>query len=962
MGTFLLSFNATTIVVGSAHPTLEVLIGGTVVSSLEMESGATSYDVLVDFSGAAPSSLSLRFAGSSGDIGDSISFNSVAINNTALILGSDLTSTILMQSQASTVSAADDLYGYTAPTLGVATVTGTTNDDESLTSSNSTGDTIEALAGNDWVYGRGGDDEINGGAGADHIFGEAGNDTILGGAGDDTIFGNEGDDVLYGEADNDFIIGGGGSDLINGGSGNDGVLGDGGNDIIFGEGGDDWLAGDAGEDVLLGGAGNDQLMGGEGGDSISGGADNDFISGGIGEDLLSGGAGDDQIFAGADNDTIYSGGGNDTILGDGGVDVIAFTNAAAAIDVHLLNNAVSDDGDGGVDYIQEVENVDGSAYNDIIIADDIDNVLNGWIGNDTIEGSGGSDTINGGEGDDVLYANSSGGSTQDQINAILAANSGLTYSSDTGNFYMLETSGANYATASADAASRFIDGVAGHIVTITSAAENNFIDNLLVASTWIAGSDRDVEGEWDWIEGPEAGTQFWQGIGSGSGGAAVGGAYSNWSNAWEPNDYGSGEDYIEMRTNGVWNDIRGTDSRDYVIEWDGSSLYTTATGDVGTTNTLFGGDGDDMIYGAGGVDTLSGDAGNDTISGGEADDQINGGDGQDNLNGDAGNDTVYGDGDNDIVNGGIGDDTLYGGDGNDQISGDFASGFVVTESGWQYEYYDLGTSPTNLASAGFTLNGGRDNSNVATSTGVTQDLNPTNFDSGDNYALKFETTLTITTAGTYTFRTRSDDGSQLFLDGVQIVDNDGLHGAVTVTSSGQVLAAGTYTLEATFFERTGGNVMEVTMSGADTGNVYTDLGPYAGVTYQTISNANGADTLYGGDGDDTLFGGDGLDTLYGEAGADTFVFESDSAFSNIDVISGFTTADNDVIDISDVLSGLGVNAGNISDYVEISSSNGVRVDVSGSGSFGAATQISSFAGATSVSDEATMLTNGHLII
>lgn len=962
MNSFLLNLNANTIIAGSAAPTLEILVGGVVVSSIGMQSGPTSYDVLVDFTGAVPSSFTLRFSASSGNLGDVISITSATINSNPLNLSTDLTSTFLIQGQTSTVSAPNGYYGQETPTLGTTTITGTNSDDPVITSSNSAGDTIDALAGNDWVYGRGGDDEINGGEGADYLFGEAGADTILGGGGNDFIMGNEGADVLFGEADDDFIIGGDGDDLINGGMGADGITGDAGDDVIFGEDGNDWILGDAGDDILFGGDNDDIVIGGVGDDIVSGGDGNDQVIGEAGADLLSGGVGNDEIFAGDDNDTIISEGGNDTILGDGGVDTIVFTYASAPIDVDLLTNAVNDDGDSGVDYIQDVENVDGSAFNDAIVADDVDNVLNGLTGNDTLEGGGGSDTINGGEGNDIIYANSSGGSTQDQINTILAANPGLSYSADTGNFYMLETSGANYATASADAASRLINGVAGHIVTITSAAENTFIDNMIVASTWIAASDRDVEGEWDWIEGPETGTQFWQGTGSGSGGAAVGGAYENWNGAGEPNDFGSGEDYAEIRTNGVWNDITATQTRDYVIEWEGASLYTVATSDSGTTNTLDGGSGDDMIYGADGVDIISGGDGVDTVTGGDANDQINGGDGDDDLSGDAGNDTIYGDNDNDIINGGIGDDTLYGGDGNDTVSGDFAAGFVITEVGWQYNYYDLAVSPSNLAGAGFTLNGGRDNTNTVTSTGFTQDLDPANFDSGDNYALKFETTLTITTAGTYTFQTRSDDGSQLFLDGVQIVNNDGLHSAITVTSAGQVLSAGTYTLEATFFERTGGNVMEVNMSGPDTGNVYVDLGAYAGVTYQTVTNANGADTLYGGDGDDILFGGDGLDTLYGEAGADTFVFESDSAFSNVDVINGFNTGENDIIDISDVLSGLSVNAGNISDYVEISSSNGVRVDVSGSASFGASTQIISFAGSTSVADEATMLTNGNLII
>ena len=46
-------------------------------------------------------------------------------------------------------------------------------------------DIIDALQGNDTVYGGGGDDELSGGPGNDKLFGEEGNDRLLGGPGDD---------------------------------------------------------------------------------------------------------------------------------------------------------------------------------------------------------------------------------------------------------------------------------------------------------------------------------------------------------------------------------------------------------------------------------------------------------------------------------------------------------------------------------------------------------------------------------------------------------------------------------------------------------------------------------------------------------------------------------------------------------------------------------------------------------
>jgi hypothetical protein len=47
---------------------------------------------------------------------------------------------------------------------------------------------------------------------------------------------------------------------------------------------------------------------------------------------------------------------------------------------------------------------------------------------------------------------------------------------------------------------------------------------------------------------------------------------------------------------------------------------------------------------------------------------------------------------------------------------------------------------------------------------------------GDYFAATFQGRFVVQTAGTYTFCTSSDDGSNLFVDGSLIVDNDGLHG------------------------------------------------------------------------------------------------------------------------------------------------------------------------------------------
>lgn len=82
----------------------------------------------------------------------------------------------------------------------------------------------------------------------------------------------------------------------------------------------------------------------------------------------------------------------------------------------------------------------------------------------------------------------------------------------------------------------------GHLATVNDAAEQSFIYSTFLSYTtpsthlWIGLSDRDQEGTFVWVSSEPV-------------------SYTNWG-AGEPNDGGSGEDFVEMRTDigGVWND------------------------------------------------------------------------------------------------------------------------------------------------------------------------------------------------------------------------------------------------------------------------------------------------------------------------------------------------------------------------------------------------------------------------
>jgi hypothetical protein len=110
-----------------------------------------------------------------------------------------------------------------------------------------------------------------------------------------------------------------------------------------------------------------------------------------------------------------------------------------------------------------------------------------------------------------------------------------------GHSYYRSTGTANWTTAKSNCAA-----MGGHLVTVTSSGENNFLFNLW-PSGWIGLTDEVTEGTWRWVTGETY-------------------SYSNW-NSGEPNNAGN-EDYIQFVGSGKWNDLNNNNSLDYVIEFD----------------------------------------------------------------------------------------------------------------------------------------------------------------------------------------------------------------------------------------------------------------------------------------------------------------------------------------------------------------------------------------------------------
>jgi len=400
-----------------------------------------------------------------------------------------------------------------------------------LTAGTATGgagsDTLAAIEN---VTGTAFDDVITGTSGVNILAGGTGNDLLDGGAavGTDYLYGGDGIDTLsyassaVGVRANLAVTTaqatGAGNDTL---SGFEAITGSAHNDILTGDAAANLLSGGAGDDLLSGGLGDDGFVGGDGIDTVSyataaagvtvnliqgnatGGAGSDTmvgIEGLIGSshaDTLIGDAGANSLSGGAGNDLLIGGVGDDVIDGGAGIDTLSYADAGGGIMATLASGSIQDTGPAGLDTVRNVENVVGSAFNDVLTGDQARNVLEGGAGDDVLDGGLGNDMLYGGDGVDTASYASATGAVRASL-ALATVQSTLSAGSDTLAGIENLTGGAYDDQLTGDAGNNVLTGNDGNdtlvggggIDTLTGGAGTDRFAYAALGDSTLAATDR----------------------------------------------------------------------------------------------------------------------------------------------------------------------------------------------------------------------------------------------------------------------------------------------------------------------------------------------------------------------------------------------------------------------------------------------------------------------------------------
>lgn len=730
------------------------LVGGDGADTFRFSAFGEGDDIIEDFDGSQ----------------DKLSFASALDTGNDGILNDLATATVTEDGPNVIVTFAN---GHTLTLWGAAT--GSINSIDDLVADPNTQFTT-FIDSDKTLTGGAGNDAIGGGAGHDHLIGAAGNDTLTGGLGNDYLDGGAGNDVYNFSVGDGFDVVGSGTyntgDVIKLAGTNVYDLNydwDGTNLFIAQAVDSDYDFADTGKvtvsnffggtgsitvqidtatynelygtdanlstftfqrgltgtanvnsaEVIVGTDGND-VINGNGGfyDSLYGGNGNDAINGGSGSDWMRGGNGNDTLIGAGGNDYLRGDAGYDILNGGAGIDRADYNRADEGVIVDLSLGKAMYDGEGGQDTLIGIEDVRGSAFNDLISGDANANRLEGRDGDDILTGGGGNDSLLGGDGADTFRFNAFG-EGNDVIEDFTVGQDSLSFATSLGG--NVAGSIASVVDDGANVVATFTNG--GKTLTLSNVGDGTIDTAAEFVNTFVGASFGALKVLGDTGNNPLNGSSEDDALIGGAGNDTLAGGQGNdFLDGGAGNDIynftaGDGFDGIGAGTYNTGDIIRFNGTYyDLNYDWDDTHLYVAPaidgnynfsdTGSI-TLGNFFGGTGsvavqfdlgaDNDIYGtnpdlstvifqrgltgtnnATTSEVIIGTAGNDVINGnGGYYDALYGNDGNDTINGGAGNDRILGGAGNDILNGAGGDDILRGNAGFDILNG--GAGFDLAD-------------------------------------------------------------------------------------------------------------------------------------------------------------------------------------------------------------------------------------------------------------------------------------------
>jgi len=576
---------------------------------------------------------------------------------------------IILHDLAGTTNFITDTGGNNVISVDVGNntiVTGSGNNQITVTGGSGT-NTINSGDGNNSIYLRGtGSSSVTVGDGVNNIYSGFGTNNFTVGTGTNVV-----NYSLSAEALTIDMQSGSAIDNVSGGtnihdtfSGIYSVVGSNNGDTIVGNNAGTTIHGGSSVNTITGGTGVDHIYAGNAGDTIDGGGGLDFLYGGTGNDTFI------NPIAGISYDGHYGG-----ALSSGEINTIDYSAETTSMDINLLGGIGVGGRAQGSTYV-DINHIISGSGNDALTAANIDTILEGGsgtntliggTGNDKLIGGNGTDYLTGGMGDNILIGNSGAnrfnlGSGNDQIIATTSGYDYLIYEHSKGGV-VVNLDQADHSFVDLSGATRTVSALSGASFTsstdqLSYAVGDTYSDDSGTASDIerVYGSDYQ-----DLIIGNSSNTSEQAYYGRGGHDTIIGSS-------------NTGIDYFYMDWGGNKIDgLNGTTDIFYLHGGHGITAYLDGSADVNGNGiadnidrgvtiasgyTGFASNWGDTTY-MRNIDNMLGGSGNDTMVGDNNDNQMNARSG---LN------LVYALGGDDLITATEGNDIIDGGSGNDTIS------------------------------------------------------------------------------------------------------------------------------------------------------------------------------------------------------------------------------------------------------------------------------------------------------